>query len=57
MKTKMGRPPLSKKGESVVFSVRLAPDEAKSIEAAIARSGQAKPEWLRKAILREAHKK
>ena len=57
MKTKMGRPPLSKRGESVVFSVRLALEEAESVQRVIGKSGLPKPEWLRRAILAAARKK
>jgi hypothetical protein len=57
-KPKMGRPPLPKKefrGE--VFGVRLRPDEAREVQAAICESGQSKPDWLRSALLSAARKK
>jgi len=57
-KKKMGRPPLPEKefrGE--VFGVRLRPDEAREVQAAIRESKQAKPDWLRDALLSAARKK
>jgi hypothetical protein len=58
MTKKMGRPRLAKKDAlGTVFSVRLRPDEARETLAAINASGQAKPDWLRTAILTAARKK
>jgi hypothetical protein len=57
MKKKMGRPRLSQKGVAVVFSVRLPPEEAKAISAAIRASGQTKSDWVRDAILAAGRKK
>jgi len=57
MKKKMGRPRLSSKGLSVVFSVRLPPDETRIVTDAIRASGQAKPDWLRGVILAAARRK
>jgi hypothetical protein len=51
----MGRPKLPKgeaKGE--VYGARLAPDDAKTVSAAIQRSGLDKSEWIRKALLSAA---
>ncbi|HWN94890.1 MAG TPA: hypothetical protein VNT99_07645 [Methylomirabilota bacterium] len=56
MKTKMGRPKLPKneaKGE--LFAVRVAKPDAEAIHSAIKRSGIAKPEWLRNALLKAAN--
>jgi hypothetical protein len=56
MKKKMGRPRLSKRGIAVdVFAVRLPPEEARAVNAAIQTSGQTKPDWLRTALLAAAH--
>jgi hypothetical protein len=55
MKKRMGRPKIGTqnvKGE--VFSVRVAPPEAKQINAAIRHSNTGKPDWLRKALLTAA---
>jgi hypothetical protein len=57
MKKKMGRPRLSKHGVAVVFSVRLPPEEARTVSAAVRASGQARPDWLRTALLTAARKK
>jgi hypothetical protein len=58
MKKKMGRPRLSAKGVAVaVFSVRLPPQEAQAVNAAIRASGQTRPNWLRDAILAAARNK
>jgi hypothetical protein len=58
MRKKMGRPRLSAKGVAVaVFSVRLPPQEAQAVSAAIRASGKSKPDWLRNAILVAASKK
>jgi len=57
MKKKMGRPRLSTKGVAVVFSVRLPPEEARTVSEAIRNSGQARPDWLRTALLAAARKK
>jgi hypothetical protein len=54
MKKKMGRPRLSKKGVAVVFSVRLPPEEARILRAAVSASGQARADWLRNALLAAA---
>jgi predicted DNA-binding protein len=57
MKKKMGRPRLSKKGVAVVFSVRLPPEEARLVRAAVSASGRTKADWLRNALLAAARKK
>jgi hypothetical protein len=54
MKTKMGRPRLSRKGVAVVFAVRLSPEQARTIKTAIGASGKSKPEWLRTALISAA---
>ena len=52
MPKKMGRPPLPKgKALSVLFAVRLNPQEAARVGEAIKKSGRLKPEWLRWALL------
>jgi len=54
----MGRPRLSAKGvAAAVFSVRLPPEEARTVNTAIRDSGQARPDWLRTALLAAARKK
>jgi hypothetical protein len=53
MKTpKLGRPKLAK-GEfkAVLIGARFAPDEAKTVHAAVKRSGLGKSEWIRKTLL------
>jgi len=57
MKKKMGRPRLSKKGVAVVFAVRLPPEEARILRAAVSASGQTKANWLRRALLAAARAK
>jgi hypothetical protein len=58
MAKKIGRPRLSKKGVAVdVFSVRLPPEEARAVNAAIRASGQPRPDWLRAALLAAARRK
>jgi hypothetical protein len=57
MKTtqKRGRPRLPKgeaKGE--LFAVRLAKADASAVHDAIKRSGVAKPDWMRDALVRAA---
>jgi hypothetical protein len=55
MKTKMGRPKLPKgTANSVLFAVRIAANEADKIQTAIKRSGMAKPEWARNALINAA---
>jgi len=56
-KKKMGRPPLpEKKVRKPGFSARLDEGESAEIEAAIARSGIVKSEWIRDALLSKARK-
>lgn len=51
MAKRMGRPRVAKKDAfAAVFSVRLRREEAQQVNAAIRASGQARPDWLRKAI-------
>jgi hypothetical protein len=57
MKKKMGRPRLSKKGVAVVFSVRLPPEEAQDVTAAIRDSDLTRADWLRSALLAAVCKK
>jgi hypothetical protein len=55
MKTKMGRPKLPKgTANNVLFAVKIAPKEAERIDAAIKKSGMAKPEWARNALIKAA---
>jgi hypothetical protein len=55
MKTKMGRPKLPKgTANTVLFAVKIAAVEADKIQAAIAKSGMAKPEWARHALINAA---
>ncbi|HLX95147.1 MAG TPA: hypothetical protein VKU37_05330 [Verrucomicrobiae bacterium] len=58
MKKKMGRPNLPKgTAHSVLFAVRVAPNEADKIERAVKKSGLKKPQWARKALIHAAEKK
>jgi hypothetical protein len=55
MKTKMGRPKLPKgTANSVLFAIRIAANEADKIQRAIKKSGLAKPEWARNALVNAA---
>jgi len=55
MKTKMGRPKLPKgTANSIVFSVKIAANEAAKIGDAIRKSGLKKPEWARNALVQAA---
>jgi len=55
MKPKRGRPRLPKsEAKGVLFAVRVAKPEAEKIQAAIKRSGLAKPDWQRRALLSAA---
>lgn len=55
MKTKMGRPKLPQgTAKGVLFAVKIAESEAKKIDQAIRRSGLAKPDWARNALLEAA---
>lgn len=54
-KAKMGRPTLPKgTANSVLFAVRIAANEAQKINEAVKKSGLAKPEWARNALMRAA---
>jgi hypothetical protein len=51
----MGRPMLPKSiTKGVVFSVRVAANEAAKIQTAIKKSGLTKPEWARNALIQAA---
>jgi hypothetical protein len=55
MARKRGRPPIpknEKRGE--VFAVRLRQDEAKTVADGIKKSGKARGEWMRDALLKHA---
>jgi hypothetical protein len=55
MKTKMGRPKMPKgTAKSVLFAVKIAANEAEKIQTAIRKSGLAKPDWARNALLAAA---
>ncbi|HEY1717079.1 MAG TPA: hypothetical protein VGH42_02145 [Verrucomicrobiae bacterium] len=55
MKTKMGRPKLPKgTARGVLFAVRVAANEADKIQQAIKKSGMAKPDWARNALINAA---
>jgi hypothetical protein len=55
MAAKMGRPPKPRKEVlGVVFAVRLRPDEARAVRAAIAGSGENQADWLRRTLLAAA---
>jgi hypothetical protein len=55
MKKKMGRPMLPKGiAKGVVFSVRVAANEAGKIQAAIRKSDLPKPDWARNALINAA---
>ena len=52
MKRKVGRPKIGvKNAKGELFAVRVTPDDAKAVNAAVRQSGQDKPDWLRKALL------
>ena len=54
---KVGRPMLPKKEKRWKFvSTRLSPDEYDEIERAIASSGDAKTEWIRKKLIAAARR-
>lgn len=55
MKSKMGRPKMPK-GEAryELISTRVNQDESKVIHAAIKRSGESKPDWVRNSLLKSA---
>ena len=55
MKPKMGRPKLPKgTANNILFAVKIAPQEAEKIDAAVERSGLTKPEWARTVLLAAA---
>ena len=55
MKTKMGRPKMPKgTANSVLFAVRIAANEAQKINEAVKKSGMARPEWARNALISAA---
>jgi hypothetical protein len=55
MKTKMGRPKLPKgTANTVLFAVKIAATEADKIQTAIKKSGMAKPDWARNALINAA---
>jgi hypothetical protein len=55
MKTKMGRPKMPKgTANSVLFAVRIAANEARKINEAVKKSGMARPEWARNALISAA---
>jgi hypothetical protein len=55
MKTKMGRPKMPKgTANSVLFAVRIAANEAQKINEAVKKSGTARPEWARNALINAA---
>jgi hypothetical protein len=57
MKKKMGRPKLPKgEARKELFAVKLSKLEADKVYAAIDRSGQPYPDWLRAAILAAAER-
>jgi hypothetical protein len=54
-KSKMGRPKLPKgTANSVLFAVRIAATEADKINEAVKKSGLARPEWARNALINAA---
>ena len=55
MPNKVGRPRVSKEGAlAELFAVRLRPDQAREVKAAIRKSGKTKSDWLRDALLQAA---
>jgi hypothetical protein len=55
MKKKIGRPKLPKDAaKGVQFGIRLSKPDADAVHAAVKRSGQSQPDWLRKALLSAA---
>jgi hypothetical protein len=56
MKTKMGRPKMPKgTAKAVLFAVKIAANEADKIEHAIKKSGMARPDWARNALIHAAN--
>jgi hypothetical protein len=55
MKPKMGRPKLPKSEvKGILLGAKFAPDEAKSIAAAVKRENTDKSKWIRKTLLSAA---
>jgi hypothetical protein len=54
---KMGRPKLAKGAARYeLIATRISADESKKIHAAIERSKEEKPDWVRNALLSAANK-
>lgn len=52
----MGRPKLPKgTANTVLFAVKIAANEAQRINEAVKKSGLARPEWARKALIEAAN--
>jgi hypothetical protein len=51
VKKKMGRPRLPQSEKKKVFSLRLSPEELKSIELKAEKAGQKVTEWARERLL------
>ncbi len=55
MKAKRGRPKVAKSEyKGILFAVRLSKPDAEKVQNAIKRSGMAKPDWQRRALLTAA---
>jgi predicted HicB family RNase H-like nuclease len=52
MKKRMGRPPLpAEKVRSIVFQIRISPEEQKKLLNAARNAGTSPTEWARKSLL------
>jgi len=53
-KQRMGRPPISEDGDSVVATVRLTPEQDRAIRRAAKRRKQQRSEWMRSVLFEAA---
>jgi len=53
-KPKMGRPPISGNGESIVATVRLTPQQDRAIRKAAKKHKQQRSEWMRNVLFEAA---
>jgi predicted HicB family RNase H-like nuclease len=57
MKKRMGRPPLpTEKARSIVFQVRISPEEQESILKDASKAGKSPTEWARMCLLNGANR-
>jgi len=55
MSKKMGRPRLKKaEFKGILIGARFAPNEARTVQDAVKRSGEVKSDWIRKTLLSAA---